>query len=262
MIGGPDICNATQRAEDFLSELAIKTPDEIDPQLFAECLGLKVTYRPLPGFDGCLLRLGMDGTIICNDGTTHHGRRRFTIAHELGHWLLHPNQSQDFLLTENSVARHKASPMEAEANAFASSLLMPRKWFGKYVTGAEPLIANMIRAADAFDASVMAATRRFLDLTLIPSVAVFSDGEYVKWVWRSQGVDKLWLNPGTELSPTCTAYDCSDSPETASKIGAIENSGEEWFPDDFRKERIVIHEQSCLLYKDIVLTLMRFDVQD
>lgn len=30
--------------------------------------------------------------------------------------------------------------------------------------------------------------------------------------------------------------------------------------DDFQRERIVIKEQSCRLYKEIVLTLMRFDV--
>lgn len=150
--------------------------------------------------------------------------------------------------------------MEAEANAFAGSLLMPRKWFGRHVSGAEPLIANVIEAANAFDVSVMAATKRFLDLTLIPSLAVFSDGEQVRWVWKSNGVDKVWLPAGSDISPDCTAYQCTDSPETASRIGAIENTGEDWFPDDYRRERIVIKEQSCRLYQEIVLTLMRFDV--
>ncbi|MEQ1933606.1 MAG: ImmA/IrrE family metallo-endopeptidase [Fimbriimonadaceae bacterium] len=206
------------------------------------------------------MRIGECGVIICNSEISHPGRLRFTIAHELGHWFLHPTQTQDFLLTEENVARHKASPMEAEANAFAGTLLMPRRWFGWHVSGAEPLIANVIKAANAFDVSVMAATKRFLDLTLIPSIAVFSDGEQVKWVWKSSGVSKLWLPPGSEISPDCTAYQCTDSPETASRIGAIQNTGECWFPDDYRAERIVVTEQSCRLYKDIVLTLMKFNV--
>ncbi len=250
---------ASLRAEEFLAELEIDDYRGIDPKLFAECIDLKVAIRPLPGFDGCLLRFGDFGTIMCNSESHHPVRRRFTIAHELGHWFLHPDQSQDFLLTEENVARHKASPMEAEANAFAGSLLMPRKWFGQHVRGADPLIAPILKAADTFDVSVMAATKRFLDLTLVPSMAVFSDGEVVKWVWQSRGSD-IFLKVGTEITEDSTAYDCGDSPETATKIGAIKNTGEDWFPDDFRRERIVITEQSCRLYQNIVLTLMKVDV--
>lgn len=207
------------------------------------------------------MRIGRHGVIICNKDITNSGRIRFTIAHELGHWILHPSQSQDFLLTESNAARHKQSPMEAEANAFAGSLLMPRQWFGKYVVNATPVIGNIIPAADAFSVSVMAATRRFVDLTLIPTVAVFSDGEVVRWVWNSQGTGRIWLNPGDEISENTTAYLCSETPETATRIGAIQNSGEEWFPRDFQAERITVWEQSCRLYKDTVLTLMRYDVR-
>lgn len=206
------------------------------------------------------MRIGDCGVIICNEDITHEGRFRFTVAHELGHWLLHPNQSQDFLLTEDNVARHKASPMEAEANAFAGSLLMPRRWFGKHVSGAEPLIGNVITAADDFGVSIMAATKRFLELTIVPSVAVFSDGHQVKWIWHSRGVERVWLNVGDDIPENSTAFECNESPETATRIGAIENSGEEWFPNDFRAERIVVKEQSCKLYQNIVVTLMRFDV--
>ena len=219
-----------------------------------------MSARPLPGFDGCLIRFDSFGTIICNSETRHATRTRFTIAHELGHWHLHPNQSQDFLLTEQNVARHKASPMEAEANAFAGSLLMPRKWFGKHVSGAEPLVAPILEAAAEFNVSVMAATKRFLDLTLVPSMAVFSDGQQVKWVWQSGSNSNIFLLPGTEISEDCTAYECNDSPEVATKVGAIDNSGEDWFPKEFRRERIVVKEQSCRLYEDIVMTLMRVDI--
>lgn len=250
--------SAALRAEEFLSELDIDDYKDIDPNLFAECLGLKVVHLSLPGFDGCLMRFGMDGTILCND-QTYPSRRRFTVAHELGHWFLHPTQSQDILLTEENVERHKKSPMEAEANAFAGSLLMPRKWFGRHVSGAEPLVAPIFEAASLFNVSVMAATKRFLDLTLVPSMAIFSDGEKVKWVWQSRGSD-IFIKVGTEICEDCTAYDCTDSPETATRIGAINNKGEEWFPDDFRRERIVVKEQSCRLYQNIVLTLMKVDV--
>lgn len=219
-----------------------------------------MSIRPLPGFDGCLLRLGSRGTIICNSQTTHRGRRRFTIAHELGHWFLHPSHGQDLLLGEDKAARYNKSDwMEVEANTFASELLMPRKWFGLHVRNAEPLIETIIDAADDFEVSIMAATKRFLSLTHVPSMAVFSDGYEVKWVWQSRGSD-IFLKVGTDVSPASTAYECDSTPEDAAKLGPLEGSGDDWFPDDWRNERITVREQSCLLYKDIVLSLLQVDV--
>ena len=60
-------------------------------------------------------------------------RRRFTIAHELGHWVLHRNGPAGALLSQGRGARGRgagddagALPVtEQEANAFAAALLMP-----------------------------------------------------------------------------------------------------------------------------------------
>lgn len=56
----------------------------------------------------------------------HHPRRqRFTLAHELGHYFLHRNQSNIF--TDKSLYRGKEmTSMEYEANNFAGAILMPR----------------------------------------------------------------------------------------------------------------------------------------
>ena len=97
------------RAEYFLSELGIDDYKDIDTKLFAECLGMKVVHLPLPGCDGCPMRFGMDGTILCNN-QAYQSRRRFTVAHELGHWFLHPTQSQDILLTEENVEPRRVHP--------------------------------------------------------------------------------------------------------------------------------------------------------
>jgi hypothetical protein len=77
--------------------------------------------------------------IWCNasEGVQWPGRRRFTIAHELGHWILHrPGQDSLFCrratVAENEDERRKRDagrpelPVgEREANAFAAALLMP-----------------------------------------------------------------------------------------------------------------------------------------
>lgn len=57
-------------------------------------------------------------------------RQRFTIAHELGHWALHPGREIILDVPVRVNLRDKASSMasdreEIEANAFAATLLMP-----------------------------------------------------------------------------------------------------------------------------------------
>jgi hypothetical protein len=59
-------------------------------------------------------------------------RRRFTIGHELGHWVLH-QQGQTTIfcrhgqIEESDEDRPPLDPIEEEANQFAAALLMPAK---------------------------------------------------------------------------------------------------------------------------------------
>lgn len=79
-------------------------------------------------------------------------RNRFTIAHELGHYVLHSNRGERPL----KAARHGRTPVEVEANLFAASLLMPRSLFKKAAEQRpEPL-----HLAGRFLVSVLAATVR------------------------------------------------------------------------------------------------------
>ena len=58
-------------------------------------------------------------------------RRRFTISHELGHWVLHRGQEQQMFCRHGSVEvpeserRAYLDPIEQEANVFAAELMMP-----------------------------------------------------------------------------------------------------------------------------------------
>ena len=55
-------------------------------------------------------------------------RDRFTIAHELGHYVLH----SDYGKKKIKAARSGSNQVEWEANWFAAGLLMPTRIFGKY----------------------------------------------------------------------------------------------------------------------------------
>ena len=95
----------------------------------AEHLGIGVEWSDL-GRDcsGVLIRQG-DRAVIGVNGSDHANRRRFTIAHEIGHYVLHERETYvdtgyrvNFRdLDSGSGTRSE----EIEANRFAAALLMP-----------------------------------------------------------------------------------------------------------------------------------------
>lgn len=93
-----------------------------DLQMLTEGVGLYAFSLDLGPtvIDGGYVRLNGLGAAVIN-GTVDAGRRRFSLAHELGHHLLADEYSTDFAIGRAREAR------EGLINAFAIHLLMPRR---------------------------------------------------------------------------------------------------------------------------------------
>ena len=59
-------------------------------------------------------------------------RKRFTIAHELAHYILHRNKFNSELIEDALYRSGLSSRVEAQANGLAADLLMPRHLLAKY----------------------------------------------------------------------------------------------------------------------------------
>lgn len=106
-------------------------------------------------------------------------RRRFTLAHELGHFLLHRPVNQSGILRydlaeENGgdLSKEELARIEAEAHAFAADLLMPEPWVRHWFKTRDRGCANSpglvsSRLATQFLVSRQAADRRVTDLGLL-----------------------------------------------------------------------------------------------
>jgi hypothetical protein len=82
-------------------------------------------------------------------------RRRFTIAHELGH----------FLLPLHGASKDANRAREAEANRFAASLLMPKALFERDIRRlGTPETEHIVKLAGDYEVSKEAAARRYTDL--------------------------------------------------------------------------------------------------
>lgn len=84
-------------------------------------------------------------------------RKSFTLAHEIGHFLLHPQQGQKFRVDVVDYS-NKDSAEETEANYFAASLLMPKNDFLKIIKISE----NTKDVAKYFGVSQSAVDNRIL----------------------------------------------------------------------------------------------------
>lgn len=83
--------------------------------------------------------LGYDNEeyIIYVNGSHHINRQRFTIAHEIAHFLLHKDKIGDNL-TDSAMYRSKLSNvLERQANTLAAEILMPISDLRNYVYNKE-----------------------------------------------------------------------------------------------------------------------------
>jgi len=101
-------------------------------------LGIEVKYAAAEqDLSGALIRSA--GNIVIGVNSSHHlHRQRFTIAHELGHFLLHKgiqmHVDDDFVVNLRDAESSKATSWEEiEANRFAAELLMPADFMEKDV---------------------------------------------------------------------------------------------------------------------------------
>jgi len=112
-------------AEELLDRLNIKKiPTPIEE--VARCLSIRVSRAPSPDFSGLLLR--KDGRALIGVNSSEAPvRQRFTIAHEIGHFILHPRKDAFVDYRKESVKGEGRPLSERHADMFAAALLMPRK---------------------------------------------------------------------------------------------------------------------------------------
>lgn len=146
----------------------------------------------LAGFEGGLYKHPSGRSewgIIYNSAITSPGRINFTLAHELGHYLVHRNLERDkFECGPEDMVKWDSSYglIEHEANEFAASLLMPRNDFARQLSPkSKPTFDELGACADRYGVSLSAATLRWLQFSERRTLFVVSRDGYVLWARSS-----------------------------------------------------------------------------
>jgi hypothetical protein len=130
-------------------------------------------------------------------------RRRFTAAHEFGHYLLHRKKYPVGLRSnEAAIDGRSGIEIEREANEFAASLLMPLDDFKRQIPAKDrPTFDKLSDCATRYDVSLVAAILRWLRFTERRSMIVVSRDGFVKWAWSSDTALKSGRYLRTSGSP-------------------------------------------------------------
>lgn len=179
---------AADEARKLLDRYGVQAPADLRLEDIAWEEGAEVRYG---GLEGAAARLVVRprGTAIIRiaELSAGGGHARFSIAHELGHLLLHREDLLE-LCAEGDLSVETNKPMETEANAFATELLLPRAFVEIYVR--DDLSMEAARElAEVFGVSLTAAVLRLATFTPAPTaVALTGDDRAVRWIWWNEAL--------------------------------------------------------------------------
>ncbi len=202
---------ARQTAEAFLKREGIATLP-VDPFAIAANLDIMVEGKPesTDGVSGMLLRHGNNFGIVYATHIPSKGFQRFSVSHELGHFMLpgHPEQ-----VIRNGVHVSRAGfvtndPYELEADHFAAGLLMPETPFRNEMDRIDPGLDAIAVLADRCETSRTATAIRFAELSDAAVAVIVSTGGVIDYCFLSEAMKSLpkldYLRKGTKL-PAGTA---------------------------------------------------------
>lgn len=171
----------TERFPVKVDELAL----EYSRQCFAASPIDRVQGEGLDGFDGMLAanKSRSKWLILYNSATASEGRKRFTIAHEFGHYLLHRHQQDRFECGGDDIETgdNNERDIEVEADSFASTLLMPLDDFRRQVDRQSISFDLLGHCADRYGVSLTAAALRWTEIAPKRAVLVASRDDHMLW---------------------------------------------------------------------------------
>jgi hypothetical protein len=235
---------AAAAAERVIREQGI-TSLPVDPVAIAKSIGIEVQAKPASnaGVSGMLIRLNDQFCIAYASHIKSLGFRRFSIAHELGHYFLEGHV--DAIFADGSPHESHAGFLstikyELEADHFAARLLMPNTLFYAALRGVADGLAAVESLADTCCASLTATAIRYTECAPDPTAIVISSGNKVDYAAMSRslrGIDGIdWIRKNQPLPRDCATRALNSDPERVRRSDRVESESafQDWFGGDLR----------------------------
>jgi Zn-dependent peptidase ImmA (M78 family) len=189
--GKPMERGGERRGPAYARALLAELPENLSVLEIVSALELELRHVQADGFEGALIR-AKDipvGAIVVRDSIREGGRRNFTIAHEIGHFVLPGHDQASLACTASDVANWASASarkeLEREADEFAAELLMPASLVDSISQGVPPSLQVIEKIARQAGASLSAAAWRYCDLATEKCAVVWSTEGVIQWSKRA-----------------------------------------------------------------------------
>lgn len=256
---------AYQRIERIIEELGITGPADLQLlDLIAYQRGAIVRDELLRGAEARLAVLARRAVITVSTAVRDPRRRRFSIAHELGHLEMHCRQQKVFLCTNEDINEGTThcvtARQEQEANEFAAELLLPERFFASLCNEADPSLDYIAELATRFNVSLTATALRYLGFSREACAIVFSQNGYIRWFQRSKELEDTGLFVEIKCRPdpstaTSAVLSGRNTPRLPKRVKASA-----WFaPGSYRRNATVVEQSWPIPSQNAALTLLWVD---
>ncbi len=223
--------NPKKLAESIIKQLPSGT-QAIPVREIAEAIDIyEIREAVLDGLEGGLIvqENKASGKILLH-ADRPETRKRYTIAHEIGHYV-NPNHrasspegfrcsSKDMTISSARTG-DKHAKMEAEANQFAAELLMPDFYVKSFLRGrTDADLEHVIAMAKWFEVSKEAAARKYVAKLEIPAAIVFSCNKRIRYIQPNSGFPRMSCWNGASVP------EGSLSETSCAAIGIVSNTVE------------------------------------
>jgi Zn-dependent peptidase ImmA (M78 family) len=221
------------------------------------------------GFEAAIImdELKAGGAILVATGRSDQ-RRRYSIAHELGHFLIPAHRPSGCSSFECSLAdlhlldpkdRDRRRRIEAEANRFAAHLLMPPGEVRSRIRQTDSSLEGVVALAREFGVSKEAMARAWVDAHRGPvAVVVAHRGRILR---RYRNEDFPWLPDWNgQLPRDCLAVAMEAAPGAYSQIEEIEPTV--WLSERDAERVLSLTEQVLGQRDDYALILLQAELDE
>lgn len=260
--------NPKRLAEAITKQLG-DTPRAVDVRQIASDVDIyEIREKPLKGLAGCLIvpEDKSEGAIAV-DGKMSEERKRFTISHEIGHYVnpVHRTSgSEGFnctpkdMLTDRAASGDRRAKMEVEANQFAAELLMPAAWVRQFLRSKVGLdLQHIFDMARLFEVSKEAAARRYLSFASEPAAVVFSHEGKVRYVKKCDDFPRMSVWNGQSMPKDC--YSMNSNKDRGVITDVVESVGHHWLEESYS---VSLGEQTVAQANGFRMTLLTVEFEE
>lgn len=193
----------TRSAQAIIKDFCVSDPEDI---VLEEIMVDRRVFPHESSLKGCEARLlvnkqGNKGLATVDSSIPESGRKRFALAHELGHFELHRKRKRTWMCSAYDFLKWYASAEEEpEANAFAAELLMPEDLFQNHCAGMKPGFSSFTELAGIFCTSLTATAVRYTEIGNYPCVLVSSYKGKISWFRMTNDFPYRVRSVGSQLN--------------------------------------------------------------